>query len=215
MRSGSLIIGAAKISAGSFKCRFHGTGLCIQKHACELRIRYISQRNSVENSGLYICSAQADFRENRLLAGIFSIESSLRAGNSFYEARGPAARCPLCRSGTTKALFRPSATVDSQCRDFVPFCCTSGNRPAHLCASSSATQGWLTTTQPEPSNLGIHCVTPSHIRKPEEGKGTGAICGRAAEASAKEILRPAQKSDARASGRERQKKRPADFSAGR
>ena len=31
--------------------------------------------------------------------------------------------------------------------------------------------------------------------KPEEGKGTGAICGRAAEASAKEFLRPAQKSD--------------------
>ena len=67
----------------------------------------------------------------------------------FCEARGPAARCPLCRSGTTKALFRPFATVDSQCRDFVPFCFASGNRQAHLCASSSATQGWLTTTQPE------------------------------------------------------------------
>ena len=167
------------------------------------------------NSGLYICSAQADFRENRLLAGIFSIESSLRAGNSFYEARGPAARCPLCRSGTTKALFRPSATVDSQCRDFVPFYCAAGTSLALHYASSSTTQGWLTEAQPEPSNLGIHCVTPSHIRKPEEGKGTGAICGSAVEASAKEILRPAQKSDVRASGRERQKKLPADFSDGR
>ena len=76
-------------------------------------------------------------------------KSVMRARHCLCKARGPAARCPLCRSGTAKALFRPSATVDSGCRDFVLFCCAAGTGQAHLCASSSATQGWLTTTQPE------------------------------------------------------------------
>ena len=133
-------------------------------------------------------------------------KSVMRARHCLCKARGPAARCPLCRSGTAKALFRPSATVDSGCRDFVPFCCAAGTSLALHYASSSTTQGWLTMTQPEPSNLGIHCVTPSHIRKPEEGKGTGAICGRAEEASAKDsstgtkVRCPSQRRDRKKNG---------------
>ena len=130
------------------------------------------------------------------------------------KARGPAARCPLCRSGKAKALFRPSATVDSQCRDFVPFCCASGNRQAHLCASSSATQGWLTTTQPEQQTW-ASIASPLRIyvslrKTKEQARGVGGQ-----RKLPRRILRPAQKSDVRASGRDRKKKLPADFSDGR